>query len=95
MSFQERQYMRIGVASLMAVSGLSAVAIVAHAVASTAPAFAHNLFTGNSMALGGMGAVWFAFNVLLVVPLFGSTVKQFLRETPGHEKSRYVLNSLR
>lgn len=87
MSFQERQYTKIAVASLMAVTGLSAIASATYAVTSASPC--------NSMAFGWMGAVWFAFNVLFVVPLFGSTVKQFLRETPGHEKSRYVLNSLR
>lgn len=95
MSFQERQYTRIGVASLMAVFGLSAVGIVAYASTTASPALADRLFGSNSMALGWLGAVWFAFNVLLVVPLFGSTVKQFLRESPGREKSRYVLNSLR
>lgn len=95
MSFQERQYTRIGVASVMAVVGLAAIAVAAFAVTQAAPGFADKLFTGNSVALGWMGAVWFAFNVLFVVPLFGSTIKQFLRETPGHEKPQYVLSSLR
>ena len=84
MSFQGRQVTRIGVASLMAVVGLAAIAIGADAVTHAAPSFADRFFMGNSVALGWMGAVWFAFNALFVVPLFGSTVKQFLRETPGH-----------
>jgi hypothetical protein len=95
MSFQERQYMRIGAASLMAVVGLAAIAVCAYAATYAAPTFEYQFFMSNSAALGWMGAVWFAFNALFVVPLFGSTVKQFLREKPGHEKSRYVLSSLR
>ncbi|GEM_PF-6213306 len=95
MSFQERQYMRVGVASVMAVVGLAAIAIVAYAVTQAAPGFADKFLTGNSIALGWMGAVWFAFNAFFVVPLLGSTVKQFLRETPGYERSRYVFSSLK
>ena len=95
MSFQERQFTRIGLASLMAVVGLSAIVIVAHAVTYAAPGFADKLFTGNSLALGWLGAVWFAFNAFFVLPLLGSTIRQFLRETPGYEKSQYVVSSLK
>jgi hypothetical protein len=92
MNFQERQFIRISLACVMAVGGLSAIAIVAYAATNTTPFFADRLFLGNSV--GWLGAVWFAFNALVVVPLFGSTVKQFLSETPGHEEPQYVLSSL-